>query len=469
MKNSSKRTIRCKVTDRVVIALLVTIIALSVVNLIYMSRRVVQEQQQELKLATELCASEIDGWTVEMETIACGVADSIAALNTLDETEVKKILNQVAWVHGDLFFVYVATEDGDMYMARGVEYPENVDVRERSWYKQVKGAGHTIVTNPYVSASRPDVVLATAAVPIYFGTHMVGVVGVDADIATINEYVNKIDFKNGAYGFLVDTEGDIIAHKNEDFLPTADATHNVADVMPDIKQIIDFPASEMIAADDCTGTKMVYYTARLEESRWVVGVAYPQKNIAKIIDRGIRISIAIAVICMFLAIADITVAIKRILLPIEKINPAMDRLMQGDFSTGLDISTEEDELGTLQRNMSEMMKQLSEMVKKQKYVLGEMEKGNLVVENIEEFPGELNEIANSVNSIKETFNDIISDIQFSAINLQSFAMGINETSDLEEMRLVFEELSAEANILMEKTSRFITLPPEANSDNGDNP
>ena len=109
------------------------------------------------------------------------------------------------------------------------------------------------------------------------------------------------------------------------------------------------------------------------------------------------------------------------------------------------------------------------MVKKQKYVLGEMEKGNLVVENIEEFPGELNEIANSVNSIKETFNDIISDIQFSAINLQSFAMGINETSDLEEMRLVFEELSAEANILMEKTSRFITLPPEANSDNGDNP
>ena len=87
-----------------------------------------------------------------------------------------------------------------------------------------------------------------------------------------------------------------------------------------------------------------------------------------------------------------------------------------------------------------------------------MEKGNLAVEDIDDLPGELNEIATSVNSIKNTFNDIISYIQFSAINLQSFAMGINETSDLEEMRSVFEELSVEANALMDKTSKFITVP-----------
>ena len=37
-------------------------------------------------------------------------------------------------------------------------------------------------------------------------------------------------------------------------------------------------------------------------------------------------------------------------------------------------------------------------------------------------------------------------------------MGVNETSNLEEMKMIFEELSAEANALMEKTSRFITMP-----------
>jgi methyl-accepting chemotaxis protein len=64
----------------------------------------------------------------------------------------------------------------------------------------------------------------------------------------------------------------------------------------------------------------------------------------------------------------------------------------------------------------------------------------------------------SVNSIKATLNDMISDIQFSAINLQSFAMGIDETDDIEEIKAIFEELSAEANVLMDKTSRFITMP-----------
>ena len=464
MGKTSKKSIRGKVTRRVVVALLVTVIALSLVNLIYMSKQIVQEQNQELKLATLECASEIDSWLLEMKTVSVGIANSLGALESLNEKDIKAIINQTAWVYGDLYFVYVGTEEGNMYMARGVQFPAGMDVRQRDWYKQAKAAGHTVITDPYVSASRSDVVLITIATPIYFGTKLVGVVGVDADITTINSYVEGIDFKNGAYGFLVDSKNDIVAHKNEEFLPTAKSSVNVSEALPDIQSIIDTPESNIVVAKDFADVDMVYYTSRLNESKWIVGVAYPEKNILKIIDSGIRICIITALICIILAAADMTTAIKKILYPIEKINPAMDKIMQGDFSTTLDISTEEDELGMLQRKIAVMLKQLSDMIHRQKYVLGEMEKGNLVVEDIEELPGELNEIATSVNSIKDRFNDVVSDIQFSAINLQSFAMGINETSDLEEMRMVFEELSAEANILMEKTSRFITLP-ETSDDN----
>ena len=108
------------------------------------------------------------------------------------------------------------------------------------------------------------------------------------------------------------------------------------------------------------------------------------------------------------------------------------------------------------------------MISQQKSMILEMEKGNLTVDDIPEFPGDLKDTSIALNSIKETFNDIISDIQFSAINLQSFAMGINETSDIEEMRAVFEELSAEANILMEKTNRFKTVPPTYKAEDFEN-
>ena len=458
METVAKKSIRRKVAKRVVVAMIITIIALSTVNLIYMSRRIVNEQKTELELATMLVASQIDGWSREMGEVTCNVADTLEGLNTIDERTVKRVLNQIADTHKEFCFVYVATEEGNMYMGRGVSYATGVDPRERDWYKKAKAAGHTVVIDPYISASRPDVMLATVATPIYFGTKMVGVAAVDANVSTINEYVNSISFKEGAYGFLVDTEGNIVAHPNDAYVPNVKSVSKVDEVMPEISEIIKKPGSDTVVAKDYNGISMVYFTKRLEHTKWTIGVAYPEKYILKIIDRGIRICIVMAMICIFLSAADMTMAIRKILLPLDKINPAMERLMQGDLKTPIEISSDADELGAMQNRMGILIRRLSDIIETQKYVLGQMEKGNLTVEDCPEYPGDLAEITSSVNSIKEAFNDIISDIQFSAINLQSFAMGINETSDLEEMRSVFEELSEEANILMEKTSRFKTIP-----------
>ncbi|QFJ54974.1 cache domain-containing protein [Pseudobutyrivibrio xylanivorans] len=453
---NSWNSIRHKVSRRVVVALLVTVFALSVVNLIYMTRRVQNEQEVELNLVAYVSAHQIDEWVVELEGVTNGIADSLSGMESLDEQVIRKIINKVAERRPDLYFVYVGTEEGNMYMARGVRFAEGVDVRERGWYKQAKAAGHTIVTDPYVSATRNDVMMATVSTPIYFGSKMVGVVGVDADVSTIGEVVKELDFKDGAYGFLTDSAGNIVAHKNDEYNPTVNGLTNIVETIPEIKKIIDAPGSSLVSAPDYTGSTMIYSTARLDACNWVVGVAYPAKVVARIVDRGIRICLFTAFICIFLAAGDMTVAIKKILLPIDNINPVLDRLMVGDLSKGIAITDQDDELGLLQQKMSLLVRRLQEIIGEQKYVLGEMEKGNLVVEDIEQLPGDLAEISNSVNSIKATFNDIIADIQFSAINLQSFAMGADETTDIEQMRMLFEELSAEANALMEKTSKFIT-------------
>ena len=215
---------------------------------------------------------------------------------------------------------------------------------------------------------------------------------------------------------------------------------------------------EYITAKDYTGTDMVYSVTKLHDSGWTVAVAYPEKAFLSHIDRGIRISIIVAIICALLAVGDITYTIRKVLKPLDKINPAMDRIMEGDFSTPIDFAMADDEIGDLQNKLAMSLAELSDIIHIQQHVLAEMEQGNLAVADMDEFPGEMNDISMSVNSIKAKFNDMISDIQFSAINLQSFAMEINETDDIEEIKAIFEELSAEANALMEKTSRFTTLP-----------
>ncbi len=461
MKRSGKNSIRRKVAGRVVKAIIITVILLSVVDMIYLTRRTAESQQEHLRLATHITASDINSWITGMEGITVGMADSIEAMGILDDYHIKRIINRIADTHPELKYVYMATEEGKMYMARGVSFAAGVDPRERIWYKDAKEAGETTIIDPYISATTPDIMMATVATPVFMDYEMVGVVAVDAEISYINEYVNSLRYENGAYGFLIDSKGNIISHPNGEYNPTPDNVVNAKEALPELEKLLITPGGDFIEAKDYRDHSMLYMTEKIDDCDWIVGMAFPRKIIAETIDRGIRISLFVALICIVLATADMTAAIRKILSPIEKINPVLDDIVQGKFETKVDFDAGDDEIGEMQVKLAAMINTLSNVIAHEKYILGEMEHGNLAVDDMEELKGDLNDISISVNSIKSAFNDIISDIQFSAINLQSFAMGINETSNIDEMRSAFEELSAEANILMEKTSRFITVPPEA--------
>lgn len=466
MKKNKRTTVKSRITRHVVIAIAITITVMTIVNLVYLSRRIIEQQEMKLTLATQMSAGEVQNWIKDMSTITEDMASSLTALGDLNKTTVRAVVDRVALNHPELYYVYFSDKLGNATMARGIDFAEGVDPRERVWYKTAEALGHTAVINPYSSASKPDVMMVTVATPVYWGTMLVGVVAVDAVIASVQDFINNIDFEQGSYGFLLDSNNNIIAHPNESFNPTNGNITSAVDVMPELDEILSTSRQdEFVTARDYTGTRMVYSAKTLEGSKWTIAVAYPESNFLSHVDRGIRISLFVAVLCALLAVGDIAVTVRRVLKPLDKINPAIQKIVEGDFSTKLNFAEANDEIGDLQNELAVVLAALTKIINKQTYVLSEMEKGNLIVEDIENFPGELNQIATSVNSIKETFNDIISDIQFSAINLQSYAMGINETTDIDEMKAIFEELSAEANALMEKTSRFVTMPGGVASSN----
>ncbi|MBE5913569.1 MAG: methyl-accepting chemotaxis protein [Pseudobutyrivibrio ruminis] len=458
MKNRKRSSIRRKITRHVIAALVITITVMTVINLVYLSRRIIEQQETKLELATQMSANEVQSWLNDMATVTEDMATSLTAIGDLNEATVRAVVDRVALNHPEFFYVYFSDYHGNMTMARGIDFKSTgVDPRRRGWYQKAAKYGHTVVIDPYASATRPDVMMVTVATPVYWGTTMVGVVAVDADIESIQEFMNTIDFEEGSYGFLLDSQENIIVHPNSQYNPTSEAIVSAVEVMPELEEVLD-SKGEYITAKDYTGTEMVYSVTKLHDSGWTVAVAYPEKGFLSHVDRGIRISIIVAIICALLAVGDITYTVRKVLKPLDKINPAMDRIMEGDFSTPIDFAVADDEIGDLQNKLAMTLAELSDIIHIQQHVLSEMEQGNLAVADMDEFPGEMNDISMSVNSIKARFNDMIADIQFSAINLQSFAMGINETDDIEEIKAIFEELSAEANALMEKTSRFTTLP-----------
>ncbi|MCR4695539.1 MAG: hypothetical protein K5773_09525 [Pseudobutyrivibrio sp.] len=450
------KSVREKVTRRVVAALVITILSLSVVTQIYLSRRLLEEQKIQMTVATQLCAENVEKWQEEMKAVTTTIADVFEARGQIEKNEAIAIVDSVQATYPDYIFVYVGTETNNMYMSRNNIYPAGVDVRERPWYKAAKQAGKAVMTDPYMGASI-KIMEATATTPIYVGDEFIGAVGIDAGLENIEEVVSSFELQDGAYAFLMDSKGNIVFHPNEEYMPKTDGTTvNAAEVIPEISPMLEDISYDITRGRDYQGTSVMYDVAQVGNSGWKVGVALPRSAYMSHVKKGITICIFMAVLCIFFAILDMSRAIQRLLKPLDKINPAMDKMLKGDFTSIISFSKETDELGQLQNQMAEMVRQLSDMINEQKFVLSEIEHGNLAVEDMDPFPGELNEISTSVNHIKEAYNDIVSDIQFSAINLESYAVGINEDSDMEEMQAVFTELATEADSLMEKTSMFIT-------------
>ena len=69
-----------------------------------------------------------------------------------------------------------------------------------------KKAGKTTVQQPYMDASTGKM-CTTIATPVYMNNNMVGEIGVDLYLEKIDELVKSIEHEEGAYGFLIDNNG----------------------------------------------------------------------------------------------------------------------------------------------------------------------------------------------------------------------------------------------------------------------
>ncbi len=90
---------------------------------------------------------------------------------------------------------------------------------KRPWYKDAKKAGKTIWTAPYVDANTKELVV-TCATPVYTKTRkMVGVVGFDVLLNTMQKDILALDIGYSSYAFLINQKGEALVkpgmdHKN---------------------------------------------------------------------------------------------------------------------------------------------------------------------------------------------------------------------------------------------------------------
>lgn len=328
------RTIKGKLTISVIFMVVMSILLTTAAILAVAGKRLMEDQMETLQLNADKYAGEINTWIENEKMLAEGTANGIeAAGNTQDDT-LQSVLDRNAAGRGELLNLYCGTKDSRFIQSnREAEIPEGYDPVQRGWYQQAEAAGTVVVTDPYWDVLTNQM-CTTIAAPVYIDGELCAVIGLDVTLGTVTDLTASINFAEGVYGFLVDSSGQYIAHRNKEFEPSEDSAVTVSSINQGLADFLGADKGQAAKFQDYDGGSCYFAAAGIRGCNWKIGVVVPTANVWDSLLAMIAMTVVIAVIITIAAALSMAGLIHRLLEPIQMLK----QFASGDFSENVAVS-----------------------------------------------------------------------------------------------------------------------------------
>ena len=322
------KTIKGRLTTSVIGIVVASILLTTVGIIAVVGKRIIQNQAQTLQLNADKYAEEINTWIENEKMLARGTADSVKAGAKIETDFIQSVVDTHAAGREELLNLYCGTKDSQFIQSnREAEIPDGYDPVQRGWYQQAAEEGTVIVTDPYWDVLTNQM-CTTIAAPIYIDGELAGVIGLDVTLVTVTDLTGSISYAEGVYGFLVDSCGQYVAHKNKGYEPTEEAVVVVADIMPELKGMIEGEGSDIRKFTDYDGSDCYFAMAEIEGSDWKLGVVVPVANVTGSLVTMIIVAIVIAFVIIVFVAVFMAGLIGKMLAPVQMLK----QFASGDFS-----------------------------------------------------------------------------------------------------------------------------------------
>lgn len=326
--------------------------------------------------------------------------DNIRLLDVKDEIDllgnVEPMFASAMSVDGDIITtIYLGTESGvmisyDKYSDSG-ESQGNYNFFESSWYTQAKEAETLIFTDTYLDGYGRGETISCAA-PFYDAAdNFAGVVSMDVLISDINDSVIAMDHVNGAYAFLLDTNGKVIAAPG-DFRNTVG--NNI--ITDDNARLHGIADQILSGKSGIAATDQAYYAyAPVDGIDWILGVYFPTSVITEKTDditavisentsdtaQSIQNSILLAITIFVAGFIIIVIGVyfiskifaDRVVQPLQILQEDVQMISEGNLEHRAKI-IQDDEIGELANAFNNMSASLQEYIKNLSSVMAEKER-----------------------------------------------------------------------------------------------
>ncbi|WP_129600897.1 methyl-accepting chemotaxis protein [Anaerophilus nitritogenes] len=269
-----------------------------------------------------------------------------------------KSFEEYGKTHPDVLSIYMGTSDKKL-LAYPIEtdMPEGWDPTTRPWYQRAVETGKVIWEDPYKDDDTEKIVV-TAAKSVYDqNNQLVGVVAIDLTLDKLSSVIENIKVGQKGYAFLVDNKGNILAHRDRNFLEKTIPVKKLAEeVSKGGSNTVDYEQEENGKIQKKFATFIT-----LERMGWkLVGNMYEDEiyNNYKVLLVSI---LKISFITFIVGIGIAMIVSKGITNSLKVLSMNMEKIKEGDLSVVCCIDSK-DEIGKLAQNFNFMIKGLKELV-----------------------------------------------------------------------------------------------------------
>ena len=302
-----RKTIKGKITVQTIMYLLVALVICELVSVVTLNANMTSQSKLYINAEAQTNAGVVNEWLIEQGNIAHTITNAVAFMNTKDPDTIMNYLEKNLSENKDALMYYVCFGyDGGVLPADHSKL--DLDPTTRDWWKQAIAKNGLIYTAPYKDFASGNMIV-TVAEPLKIQGEQ-AVFLADITLETLTHQVKKVSADENLQGFLLDADGAVVSHENEDFLPKEEGNTILSDALnTDVCNVSELR--------DYDGRMKFVSTASVDATGWTFGVTEDKAVITKQIARNVIIVIALGLVMLIVVAVMTAVSVRKSLAPME--------------------------------------------------------------------------------------------------------------------------------------------------------
>ena len=312
----------------------------------------------------------IDSYIDYMENISYLVSSNGDVQSYLfgEETDPEargRILNQFKTIldsRSDILNLGIIGENGRMLInnAQRLTNPD-LDIHTQEWYTNaLEGSASSYLSSSHVqhiiSGERPWVITLSRGIRNKSSkseNQKEGVFFIDLNYSAISELCNQSMVGNQGYAFILDADGNIVYHPQQQQLYNELQTENISLIMGTDKDTV---------LSGKGSAEKLYSISRSEKTGWTVVDCVRVEELLRKSNKAQSLYVLVAMGLMIVALFFSRFISRSITQPIQQLCDSMARVQEGDFSVSDVVVDSQNEIGSLTKSFNVMTHRIQDLM-----------------------------------------------------------------------------------------------------------